>query len=191
MVKICKPNGILVIIHWDRYFVLLRKLSKYHRLAIIVYHFQSPGTCLQLTSSLTCTQQSKVWYSSFCPGNFGWLSVLGLGFYIIFFSPGMGPVPWTVNSEVYPLQYRGTCGGIAAMSNWISNLIVSESFLSLTEVVGTAATFLIFGVVALIALVFVWKFVPETKGLTFEQVEDLFKQKKASGQPSNNNTSEI
>ena len=103
----------------------------------------------------------------------------------------MGPVPWTVNSEVYPLQYRGTCGGIAAMSNWISNLIVSESFLSLTEVVGTAATFLIFGVVALIALVFVWKFVPETKGLSFEQVENLFKQEKASDQPSNNNTSEI
>jgi SP family myo-inositol transporter-like MFS transporter 13 len=96
----------------------------------------------------------------------------------------MGPVPWTVNSEIYPLQYRGACGGIAAMSNWVSNLIVSETFLSLTEVVGAAVTFLIFGAIALVALVFVWKFVPETKGLSFEQVENIFKQQRSNDQPS-------
>lgn len=134
----------------------------------------SAGTCLQLSSWATCTQQSRTWYSSVCPGNLGWLSVLGLALYIVFFSPGMGPVPWTVNSEIYPLHFRGVCGGIAAMANWISNLIVSESFLSVTEAVGTSITFLIFGLIAFIALIFVWKFVPETKGLSFEEVDRLF-----------------
>lgn len=145
--------------------------------AIINFNFSlqmSAGSCLQLSSAATCTQQSRTWYSSVCPGNFGWMSVLGLAMYIIFFSPGMGPVPWTVNSEIYPLHFRGVCGGIAAMSNWISNLIVSESFLSLTGLVGASITFLIFGIIALVALIFVWKFVPETKGLSFEEVDRLF-----------------
>lgn len=140
-------------------------------------NLRNAGSCLQSGNSAMCTEQSRIWYSSFCPGTFGWMSVLGLGLYIVFFSPGMGPVPWTVNSEIYPLQYRGICGGIAAMSNWISNLIVSESFLSLTELVGTAITFLIFGLIAFLALIFVWKFVPETKGLSFEEVERIFKKR--------------
>ncbi|MCI10348.1 inositol transporter 1-like, partial [Trifolium medium] len=37
---------------------------------------------------------------------YGWLAVIGLGLYIGFFSPGMGPVPWTINSEIYPEEYR-------------------------------------------------------------------------------------
>eukprot|EP00250_Pteridium_aquilinum_P016762 c23282_g2_i1 orf=216-1325(-) len=143
-------------------------------------NLMSAGTCLQLSSEDTCTQQSRTWYSSACPVRFGWISVLGLAVYIIFFSPGMGPVPWTVNSEIYPLHFRGVCGGMAAMSNWISNLIVSESFLSLTEAVGTSITFLIFGVIALAALIFVWWFVPETKGLSFEEVDRLFLKRSKS-----------
>ncbi|MBD4020188.1 MFS transporter, partial [Xanthomonas citri pv. citri] len=46
--------------------------------------------------------------------NVGWLAVLGLALYISFFAPGMGPVPWTVNSEIYPESYRGICGGMSA-----------------------------------------------------------------------------
>ncbi|KAJ6370435.1 hypothetical protein OIU76_028667 [Salix suchowensis] len=59
---------------------------------------------------------------------YGWIAVLGLALYIACFSPGMGPVPWTVNSEIYPEQYRGICGGMSATVNWISNLIVAQNF---------------------------------------------------------------
>jgi SP family myo-inositol transporter-like MFS transporter 13 len=57
---------------------------------------------------------------------YGWIAVLGLALCIACFSPGMGPVPWTVNSEIYPEQYRGICGGMSATVNWISNLIVAS-----------------------------------------------------------------
>ncbi|CAA0833239.1 Inositol transporter 1 [Striga hermonthica] len=86
---------------------------------------------------------------------YGWLAVLGLGLYIAFFSPGMGPVPWAINSEIYPEAYRGVCGGMSATVNWISNLVVAQSFLSVVEAVGTGPTFLIFGGVAVVAFVFV------------------------------------
>ncbi|KAF3575430.1 hypothetical protein DY000_02035904 [Brassica cretica] len=110
-------------------------------------------------------------------GLYGWLAVLGLALYIAFFAPGMGPVPWTVNSEIYPQQYRGICGGMSATVNWISNLIVAQTFLSVAEAAGTGVTFLILAGIAVLAAVFVIVFVPETQGLTFSEVEQIWKEK--------------
>ncbi|XP_022158385.1 inositol transporter 1 [Momordica charantia] len=114
----------------------------------------------------------------------GWLAVAGLALYIAFFAPGMGPVPWTVNSEIYPEAYRGVCGGMSATVNWVSNLIVAQTFLSLAEVAGTGPTFLILAGIAMLAVVFVVVYVPETQGLTFEEVEMIWKER-AWGSDSN------
>ncbi|KAK3014809.1 hypothetical protein RJ639_009636 [Escallonia herrerae] len=118
--------------------------------------------------------------SSSSNGFYGWIAVLGLALYIAFFSPGMGPVPWTVNSEIYPHSYRGICGGMSATVNWVSNLIVAQSFLSIADAVGTGATFLILAGIAVLAFAFVALFVPETKGLTFEEVEQIWREKARS-----------
>ncbi|VVA32563.1 PREDICTED: inositol transporter [Prunus dulcis] len=134
-----------------------------------------PGACLILndTTKDTCHVENRLWYTRGCPSKYGWLALTGLALYIIFFSPGMGTVPWIVNSEIYPLRYRGVCGGIAATANWISNLIVAQSFLSLTQAIGTSWTFLIFGLISVVALIFVLIYVPETKGLPIEEVEKM------------------
>lgn len=134
-----------------------------------------PGACL---SSLTnvkgaCSAKDRVWFTQGCPTKFGIFAVLLLGLYIICYSPGMGTVPWIVNSEIYPLRYRGVGGGMAAVSNWVSNLIVSETFLTLTERLGSAGTFLLFAGFSTIGLVFIFLLVPETKGLAFEEVEKM------------------
>lgn len=121
----------------------------------------------------SCRGEDRLWYTRGCPSKTGWLALAGLALYIIFFSPGMGTVPWIVNSEIYPLRYRGICGGIAATANWISNLIVAQSFLTLTRAIGTSWTFLIFGVISVVALFFVLIYVPETKGLPIEEVEKM------------------
>ncbi|RZC47528.1 hypothetical protein C5167_040469 [Papaver somniferum] len=112
-----------------------------------------------------------------CKSSSAWFAIAGLVLYIAFFSPGMGPVPWAVNSEIYPGKYRGVCGGMSATVNWVSNLIVAQSFLSIAAAVGTATTFLILAGVAVIAIFFMLAFVPETKGLSFEQVERLWKER--------------
>ncbi|KAG9447089.1 hypothetical protein H6P81_013217 [Aristolochia fimbriata] len=134
------------------------------------FFLQTPSSVSGLCSNHDLHDECKV-------GPFGWLAVGGLALYIAFFSPGMGPVPWAVNSEIYPETYRGVCGGMAATVNWVSNLVVAQTFLSLAAAVGIAATFLILAGVGILAVAFVFAFVPETKGLRFEQVERLWKER--------------
>lgn len=138
-----------------------------------------PGACLISNDTVKdmCHGEHRLWYTRGCPSKFGWLALVGLALYIIFFSPGMGSAPWIVNSEIYPLRYRGVCGGIAATANWVSNLIVAQSFLSLTEAIGTAWTFLLFGVISVVAVFFVLIYVPETKGLPIEEVEKMLEMR--------------
>lgn len=138
-----------------------------------------PGACLVSDSAVEdlCHNEHRIWYEKGCPSNNGWMALIGLALYIIFFSPGMGTVPWIVNSEIYPLRFRGVCGGIAATANWVSNLIVAQTFLSLTEAIGTSWTFLLFGLVSVVALIFVMFFVPETKGLPIEEIEKMLEQR--------------
>ena len=139
----------------------------------------NPGACLISNDTVKgmCQKEDRLWYTRGCPSKYGWLALIGLALYIIFFSPGMGSAPWIVNSEIYPLRFRGVCGGIAATANWISNLVVAQSFLSLTEAIGTSWTFLLFGGVSVVALFFVLIFVPETKGLPIEEVEKMLEMR--------------
>ncbi|KAH1232609.1 putative inositol transporter 2 [Glycine max] len=138
-----------------------------------------PGACLisNDTTENQCQKEDRLWYTRGCPSQYGWLALVGLALYIIFFSPGMGTVPWVVNSEIYPLRYRGICGGMASTSNWVSNLIVAQSFLSLTQAIGTSSTFMIFIFITVAAIVFVIIFVPETKGLPIEEVENMLERR--------------
>lgn len=135
----------------------------------------APGTCLARTDLLedSCHAQGRTWYKDGCPSKFGFLAVVFLALYIFVYAPGMGTVPWIVNSEIYPLRYRGVGGGIAAVSNWSSNLIVSLTFLTLTKTIGASGTFFLFAGFSLIGLVAIFFLVPETKGLQFEEVEKM------------------
>ncbi|KAH6777308.1 inositol transporter 4 [Perilla frutescens var. frutescens] len=136
------------------------------------------GACLADTDVVKgmCGGERRTWYTKGCPSKYGMFTVFLLGLYIISYSPGMGTVPWIVNSEIYPLRYRGIGGGIAAVSNWVSNLIVSETFLTLTETLGAAGTFLLFSGFSTIGLIAIYFVVPETKGMQFEEVEKMLEK---------------
>ncbi|TMX02610.1 hypothetical protein EJD97_020775 [Solanum chilense] len=138
----------------------------------------APGACIAKTDALAgaCKAENRVWYTKGCPSKFGFLAVVFLGLYIIVYSPGMGTVPWIVNSEIYPLRFRGVGGGLAAVSNWTSNLIVSLTFLTLTEHLGSSGTFLLFAGFSFLGLIAIFFLVPETKGMQFEEVEKLLQK---------------
>ncbi|AES64501.1 inositol transporter [Medicago truncatula] len=137
-----------------------------------------PGACLAAEKNIRgmCCAQNCVWFSQGCPSRIGILAVVILGLYIISYAPGIGTVPWVLNSEIYPLRFRGIGGGIAAVFNWCANVIMSESFLSMIKTLGTTGTFLTFAGFSLIGFVAIYLLVPETKGLQFEEVEKLLQK---------------
>lgn len=66
--------------------------------------------------------------------------------------------------------------GIATLANWVCNYVVSLTFLSLIQEFGTGYTFWLYTFICLLGLWFVYKMVPETKGKTFEQIQNFWKK---------------
>lgn len=112
-----------------------------------------------------------------CPSQYGALAVLGLCMYLAAFSPGCSPVPWAVNAEIYPTHVRGLAAGAATTTNWVANFVVGGTFLSLTSALGVSRTFYAYACIAAAGAVWVYGSLPETRGLTLEEVETLFRQR--------------
>ena len=104
-------------------------------------------------------------------GSLGWIAAASLMVYVGSFAVGLGPVFWLILSEIYPLRIRGRAMSVGTSANWSANLIVAISFLTLTRVMGKAATFWLYGAVTIGAWLFAFFLVPETKGKTLEQIE--------------------
>ncbi|XP_043719134.1 sugar transporter ERD6-like 7 isoform X4 [Telopea speciosissima] len=98
------------------------------------------------------------------------LAVIGMMVYIGSFSSGMGVTPWVIMSEIFPINVKGTAGSLATLMNWIGAWAVSYSFNFLMSW-SSYGTFSIFAAVNVIAILFVAKLVPETKGRTLEQIQ--------------------
>ena len=87
---------------------------------------------------------------------------------------GFGPVAWTLISEIFPLEVRGQAVALAVQVNFFLNLVISFLFLIEIEVFGASLTFAIFAGLLFYSLYFVWRHVPETKGMTLEEIERAF-----------------
>jgi len=102
------------------------------------------------------------------------VSLVSLMVYVGAFAIGLGPIFWLLLSEIYPLQARGLAMGVATTANWAANLLVSLTFLSLTGALGVSTTFWLYGLLTVVALIFVYRLVPETKGRTLEEIQDFW-----------------
>ncbi|KAK7122028.1 hypothetical protein R3I93_022971 [Phoxinus phoxinus] len=122
------------------------------------------------------TQESAglFWAYNYCPTSYSWIVLLGLVLYLAFFAPGMGPMPWTVNSEIYPLWARSTGNACSAGVNWICNVLVSLTFLHVAQYLTYYGAFFLYSSLAALGFVFVLGCLPETKGLRLEEIESRF-----------------
>jgi len=91
--------------------------------------------------------------------------------FIVGFAMSAGPLIWTLCSEVQPLKGRDFGIGCSTFTNWIANMIVGVTFLSLLNGIGNAATFWLYAGLNLVFLVITFLLIPETKGVTLEQIE--------------------
>ncbi|KAK3380723.1 putative transporter protein [Lasiosphaeria ovina] len=106
-----------------------------------------------------------------------WTTMAGVGIYLFCYATTWGPGAWILTGEIFPLNIRARGVGLSTATNWLSNSVVSF----VTPVLIDAdqwnlgpAVFLIWGSACLLACVFTYFFVPETKGLTLEQVDLMF-----------------
>ncbi|KAI5056670.1 hypothetical protein GOP47_0028488 [Adiantum capillus-veneris] len=102
------------------------------------------------------------------------LAVIALLLYVGSYQVSFGPIVWLMISEIFPLRTRGRALSITVLLNFAANALVTFSFSPLEAAIGTAATFLLFGIIGVISLIFVIFKVPETKGLSLEEIEAKF-----------------
>ena len=105
-----------------------------------------------------------------------WVAIGSLVIYIICFAMSLGPIGWILVSEVFPLKIRGIAMSICTVSNFAFNFFVVGSFPVLLHRIGGAYTFWMFGIVSLLCIIFVYFFVPETKGISLEQIESNWRK---------------
>src|SRR5574344_2178991 len=110
-------------------------------------------------------------FAEFFGANLKWITVGSLVTYIICFAMSLGPVGWILVSEVFPLKIRGIAMSICTVSNFAFNFFVVSSFPILLHRIGGAWTFWGFGIVSFLCIIFVYFYVPETKGISLEQIE--------------------
>lgn len=107
-------------------------------------------------------------------------SLLCLLFSLLFvgsFGLGLGPVPWTLNAELYPMRLRSTASSFSTAANRFGNVVVSMTFLYMTNTgVGQVLTWAMYAGFAVITWVWTYCLVPETKGLALEAVEELLQR---------------
>ena len=108
-------------------------------------------------------------------------NLLGIGalvFIIIYtasFMMSWGPICWVLISEIFPNTIRGKAVAIAVAAQWIANFLVSSTFPSLSQW-SVGGAYIIYAVFCVLSALFVWKWVPETKGKTLEDMTRLWRK---------------
>jgi SP family xylose:H+ symportor-like MFS transporter len=118
---------------------------------------------------------------AFYTNNMGILALIFMLTYTAAFAMSWGPVTWVLLAEIFPNSIRGAMS-IAVAAQWIANWVVSTTFPMmndnrwLTDQFHHGFSYWIYGIMGIVAAIFMWRLVPETKGKTLEEMENLWKK---------------
>jgi sugar porter (SP) family MFS transporter len=115
-------------------------------------------------------------------GSFYWsmngtFTLICIMLFIAFFASCIGPVFWTLVSEIFPNQIRGKAVALASFTQWIFNFLVVLLFPHFLKSIGGAATFLFLAFMSFVQWLFTYLYVPETKGKSLEEIEHLWSKR--------------
>ena len=108
----------------------------------------------------------------------GWVTLVALLAYVVCFAFGLGPLAWVVIAEIFPLATRGRAAALATSANWFTNFIVGTTFPIIvgTSALALAGSFFGYAVICVLSIVYIARFVPETKDRTLEEIEEQLKR---------------
>ncbi|CAB3258534.1 unnamed protein product [Arctia plantaginis] len=112
----------------------------------------------------------------------GFLPILALVVFIVTYCWGLGPLPWAVMSELFPIEVKAIAAPIATAFCWTLSFLITRFFTSVANAIGMGPTFLIFGVFCVCAFFFTLFLVPETKGKSFQEIQDMLAGKSSKSQ---------
>ncbi|XP_061602524.1 solute carrier family 2, facilitated glucose transporter member 12 [Cololabis saira] len=107
-----------------------------------------------------------------------WASLISLLVYVAAFSVSLGPMVYVVLSEIFPMGVRGRAVSVVSAVNWATNLLISMTFLTITERIGLPNVMFLYSAMSFVLLVFIILCVPETKGRTLEEISKELAKKK-------------
>ncbi|KAK0456788.1 general substrate transporter [Armillaria borealis] len=130
------------------------------------------ATCHFIVAILT-SQFHDSWPSFIAISAAGWVACVFVWIFAMGFGYSWGPCSWIIIAEIFPLSVRGKGLSIAASSNWMNNFIVGQVTPSMLQHIGYG-TFVFFGIFSFLGGCFILFLVPETKGVSLEEMEELF-----------------
>ena len=138
----------------------LRYIDKLGRRPLLLC--ASAGMAISLLSMAACFYSSQPNLA---------LVIVSVLSYIASFAFGMAPAMWVYISEIFPNIARGVAMSVATVSMWSATLLVTLTFLSMTQYLGVSGAFCIYAGFSVASFIFIWKMVPETRGKTLEEIQ--------------------
>jgi MFS family permease len=105
-----------------------------------------------------------------------WVIMIGFSMFISSFAIGVGGTGWLIQGEVFPTAVRGRAAATCASVDWLANFVIVQWFPTLQSAWGLAWVMVLFAALAIVAIAFVARFLPETKGLPLEEVTAVFEK---------------
>ena len=137
-------------------------------------------TSVSLAAMGTFFYFQRSWGEERAAVELGWLPLLSLIVFFVAYSAGLANVPFIVMGELFPSQFRSTLGTISSSFNLIVTFMIVRFFPDMLLWLGKDVTFFLFTVCTLACIAFVYFLLPETKGKTMEEMEQLFTGSKIS-----------
>ncbi|XP_054167411.1 facilitated trehalose transporter Tret1-like [Oppia nitens] len=108
---------------------------------------------------------------------YGWIPVVALITFMVAFSLGLGPIPWLLMSELLPANVKSVASGLCSSYNWLFAFIITKLFHTLIDTLLESGTYLLFSILCFCCTVFVALLLPETKGKSLTEIENIFRDR--------------
>ncbi|WP_124054310.1 MFS transporter [Arcanobacterium ihumii] len=145
---------------------------KFRRRSILLFCIAGVSVCMFAISALFGFLIQPHMAAGTTPESWASFAILAImGVFMLIVQSSNGPVVWTMLGEIFPSHIRGVANGLAVFFLWIMNALVAWTFPIMMDGLGGTVTYGVYGVINVIMFIALWRWMPETAGLSMEEIE--------------------